>query len=182
MTVTVREATHDDAAAIQQIFDDAGLHADEQTARIYAESYVAVTDDGYVVGAIEGRFDVAFEEDITPAGFEEGAWLDQIAVVAEHQRGKIGRALVNRFAFDALEAGCTHAAGFPHLGSDPVERVASLPGVRVEIHHEPESWAVEARQGGPEGESKRWRAANETEAKNIANQLMRTNERWRAME
>ena len=51
----------------------------------------------------------------------------------------------------------------------------------VEIHHEPESWAVEARQGGPEGEAKRWRAASETEAKNIADQLMRTDERWREM-
>ena len=52
----------------------------------------------------------------------------------------------------------------------------------VEIHHEPESWAVEARQGGPEGESQRWRAASETEARSIAEQLMQTNERWRLME
>jgi hypothetical protein len=42
----------------------------------------------------------------------------------------------------------------------------------VEIHHELESWAVEARQGGPEGESRRWRAADETEAKDIADQLI----------
>ena len=51
----------------------------------------------------------------------------------------------------------------------------------VEIHHEPESWAVEARQGGPEGEAQRWCAASEIEAKSIADQLMRTDERWREM-
>lgn len=58
-------------------------------------------------------------------------------------------------------------------------RRASRP--HFEIHHEPESWAVEARQGGPEGEAKRWRAASEADAKNIADQLMRTDERWREM-
>lgn len=26
----------------------------------------------------------------------------------------------------------------------------------VEIHHEPESWTVEIRQGRPEGEARRW--------------------------
>ena len=48
----------------------------------------------------------------------------------------------------------------------------------VEIHHEPEFWSVEARQGGPEGESKRCGAHSETEARNIAEQLMQTKERW----
>ena len=52
----------------------------------------------------------------------------------------------------------------------------------IEMHYEPESWALDARQGGPEGESKRWGAAGETEARNIAGQLMQTNERWRLME
>ena len=52
----------------------------------------------------------------------------------------------------------------------------------VEIHHQPESWAVEARQGGIEGESKRWTAATEDEATKIAEQLMRTDERWRPMD
>jgi hypothetical protein len=51
----------------------------------------------------------------------------------------------------------------------------------VEIHHEPESWLVEARQGGPEGESKRFAAASEGEARHIADQLMHTDERWRSM-
>jgi hypothetical protein len=51
----------------------------------------------------------------------------------------------------------------------------------VEIHHEPESWAVEARQGGPEGESQRWPAASASEAEMMAEQLMRTDERWRRM-
>lgn len=42
--------------------------------------------------------------------------------------------------------------------------------------------AVEARQGGPEGELQRSRAASESEARNIAVQLMQTDERWRLME
>jgi hypothetical protein len=51
----------------------------------------------------------------------------------------------------------------------------------VEIHHEPESWVVEARQGGSEGHSQRWAAATEDEAGKMAEQLMRTDERWRPM-
>jgi hypothetical protein len=51
----------------------------------------------------------------------------------------------------------------------------------VEIHHEPESWTVEARQGGPEGEASRWTAPTEAEARTIAQQLMQTDERWRSM-
>jgi len=69
---------------------------------------------------------------------------------------------------------CQHRApGRPHW-----DRLARRD---VEIHHEPESWEVEARQGGPEGEAKRWRVAGEAEAKDVADQLMRTDERWRAM-
>lgn len=41
----------------------------------------------------------------------------------------------------------------------------------------PESWTVEARRGGPEGEAKRWTAATKDEAGKMAEQLMRTNER-----
>lgn len=51
----------------------------------------------------------------------------------------------------------------------------------VEIHHQPESWSVEARQGGAEGQSKRFQAADEAEAKHIASQLMSTDEKWREM-
>ena len=70
---------------------------------------------------------------------------------------------------------CQHRAlGRPHG--------ARLARRDVEIHHEPESWAVEARQGGPEGESQQCGAHSETEARNIAEQLMQTNERWRLME
>jgi hypothetical protein len=52
----------------------------------------------------------------------------------------------------------------------------------VEIHHEPESWTVQARQGGSEGDGKRWAAATEDEARKMAEQLMRTDERWRPMD
>jgi hypothetical protein len=49
---------------------------------------------------------------------------------------------------------CQHRApGRPHWG-----RLARRD---VEIHHEPESWMVEARQGGSEGDGKRWAAATE---------------------
>lgn len=53
-------------------------------------------------------------------------------------------------------------SGRPHRGQ--------LARRDVEVHHEPEAWAVEARQVGQK--AKRWRAANETDAKNIADQLM----------
>ena len=52
----------------------------------------------------------------------------------------------------------------------------------VEIHHEPESCTVEARDGGPEGKSRRWRASDEGRAREIADQLMRSDERWRRMD
>jgi hypothetical protein len=52
----------------------------------------------------------------------------------------------------------------------------------VEIHHVPESWTVEAREGGPEGKSQRWRAASQDQAQQIADQLMRSDERWRPMD
>jgi hypothetical protein len=51
----------------------------------------------------------------------------------------------------------------------------------VEIHHEPESWTVEVRQSGSEGDGKRWAAATEDEARKMAEQLMRTDERRRPM-
>jgi hypothetical protein len=51
----------------------------------------------------------------------------------------------------------------------------------VEIHDEPESWVVEAREGGSEGHSQRWAARSEDEAGKMAEQLMRTDERWRPM-
>jgi hypothetical protein len=38
----------------------------------------------------------------------------------------------------------------------------------AEIHHVPESWSVEARQGGPGGEGKGWAAASEDEARKMA--------------
>jgi hypothetical protein len=52
---------------------------------------------------------------------------------------------------------------------------------KIVVVNEPESWTVEARQGGPEGEAKRWPAPTEDEARTMAEQLMRTDERWRAM-
>ena len=58
--------------------------------------------------------------------------------------------------------------------------VASL-GRDVEIHHEPESWTLEARQGGTGGKPKRWAATTEDDATKIAEQLIRTDERWRPM-
>ena len=61
-------------------------------------------------------------------------------------------------------------------------KVGRLARRDVEIHHEPESWAVEARQGGPEGESKRWAAGTEDQARKMAEHLMRTDERWRSMD
>jgi hypothetical protein len=52
----------------------------------------------------------------------------------------------------------------------------------VEIHHEPESCTVEARQGGPEGEAKRWPAETEDQARKMAEQLMRMHKRRRSMD
>jgi uncharacterized protein YhaN len=46
----------------------------------------------------------------------------------------------------------------------------------VEIHRD-EVWSVEARAGGPEGESKRFTVSGETEAKEIAEQLMQSEDR-----
>jgi hypothetical protein len=56
-------------------------------------------------------------------------------------------------------------------------QVGRLARKDVEIHHEPESWTVEARQGGPEGEAKRWAAGSKDEAVKMAEQLMCTDER-----
>ena len=51
----------------------------------------------------------------------------------------------------------------------------------VIIHHEPESWSVEAREGGEEGRSRRFPASDEGEADNTAEKLFSTDERWREM-
>jgi hypothetical protein len=49
------------------------------------------------------------------------------------------------------------------------------------IDHDPETWSVEARQGVAEGRSKRFPAASNDDAQQIACQLMATDERWREM-
>lgn len=51
----------------------------------------------------------------------------------------------------------------------------------VEIHHEPETWSVEARQGGWEEKRRIYAAASQAEAEQLAERFMRTDERWREM-
>jgi hypothetical protein len=58
-------------------------------------------------------------------------------------------------------------------------QVGSLARRDVIIDHEPETWSVEAREGGEEGRSRRFPASDEGEAANIAEKLTSTNERWR---
>ena len=51
----------------------------------------------------------------------------------------------------------------------------------VIIHHEPEVWSAEAREGGEEGRTRRFPASDQGEAGAIAEKLISTDERRREM-
>jgi hypothetical protein len=69
-------------------------------------------------------------------------------------------------------------------GAGPVvvERQVGTSGAAgCEIHHDPETWWVVARIGGAEGQSRRYPAESEEEAREMAHRFTQTNERWRVM-
>ena len=51
----------------------------------------------------------------------------------------------------------------------------------VEIHHQPETWTVIARMGGPEGKPWIKPVTDEAEAKQVLARLTSTDEAWRSM-
>jgi GNAT superfamily N-acetyltransferase len=75
---------------------------------------VYVADIDVPVGVLQGRFDESYDEryaHYVPAGHPPPqAWIFDIVVDSDSRRQGIGSALIQRFAVDAAEAGCTYVA------------------------------------------------------------------------
>jgi ribosomal protein S18 acetylase RimI-like enzyme len=111
MSVTIRGERRDDLARLQEILADAGF-ADQawdlQYPARYYDMFVAVTEDGEVVGVLDGKLSTDYDARTAAYVTPPQALVSTIAVARSHRRTGVGRALMAAFARTACEAGSTH--------------------------------------------------------------------------
>ncbi|MEU4775306.1 GNAT family N-acetyltransferase [Micromonospora sp. NPDC023644] len=128
-SLLIRPALTGENPILRRIFEQSRLHVefdeylDEE---VFDLALIAEDPAGSAMGAIHGRLDIGFDETIAPTGLGPGpqAWIDRLGVIPSKRRRGVGKALLNRFAREAVEAGCTHVGGYPDLTSEPSERMA----------------------------------------------------------